>query len=114
MSSDTPLYCFLAGFIVLAFAVFYCLFIVALDDDLVLTPVVQCECLNSSTTYVYPTCPAVVQEQAPATVTPTVTPAATPTPYPEVRAQTDGYPRDTMPCCGVVTKASEFPFLGGA
>ena len=114
MSSDIPLYCFLAGFIVLAFAVFYCLFIVALDDDLVLTPAVQCECLNSSTVYVYPTCPAVVQEQAPATIRNYQIVAPTPTPYPEVRAQPDGYPRDTMPCCGVVTRASEFPFLGGA
>jgi hypothetical protein len=111
VSSDIPLYCFLAGFVILAFAVFYGLFVVALDDDAIMTPRVQCECPNN-TVYVYPTCPAAVQEQAPATILDSPAVAPTPTLYSERRANPDGYPRVGGGCCGEMP-VSEFPFLGG-
>jgi hypothetical protein len=113
VNSDIPLYCFIIGFCILAVTLFYGLFVVATrDEPITLSPPLTCECPNN-TVYVYPTCPAAVQEQAPATILDSPAVAPTPTPYSERRANPDGYPRVGGGCCGEMP-VSEFPFLGGA
>lgn len=88
--------------------------IVTSDDPITLSPPITCVCeCPNNTVYVYPTCPAAVREQAPATILDFQTVAPTPTLYSERRANPDGYPRIGGGCCGEMP-VSEFPFLGGA